>query len=83
MSKRNAIAKIGKHVVTFAGDGSSQLLTVGDVAALLNVSKSRLNKWRLSGDGPPYIKIGWTVRYSAAAVANYIAKQTKQSTSAA
>ncbi len=38
--------------------GEQQLLTVRDVADLLNVSSSAIYHWRLTGDGPPAITIG-------------------------
>lgn len=39
------------------------LLTPGQVAALLRVSVNRLAQLRCKGDGPPYMKMGRLVRY--------------------
>lgn len=39
------------------------LLTTAQLAELRNVQKSRLDKERLHGDGPPFIKDGALVRY--------------------
>jgi excisionase family DNA binding protein len=58
------------------------LLTVEEVAKLLRVSVSCLNKWRIIGVGPHFVRIGKRVRYHRAAVAAYIAQQTRVSTSA-
>jgi Helix-turn-helix domain len=40
-------------------------LTVAETAEILNVSESWLNKARLTGDGPIFIKIGRRVVYNA------------------
>ena len=53
MEKRNTVLKSGKHVVSVGGDG--RLLTVGQTAEFLQCSASALNKWRVSGSGPPYV----------------------------
>jgi excisionase family DNA binding protein len=58
------------------------LLTVEEVAELLRCSVSCLNKWRVLGVGPHFVRIGKRVRYHRAAVAAYIAQQTRVSTSA-
>jgi hypothetical protein len=39
------------------------LLTTEQLAAVRNVPASRINKERLKGDGPPFIKDGNLVRY--------------------
>jgi predicted DNA-binding transcriptional regulator AlpA len=40
-----------------------RLLTARDAANLLRLSSSFLAKARMRGDGPPYIKLGRSVRY--------------------
>jgi excisionase family DNA binding protein len=37
---------------------SEVLLTVEDAAARLKISKHTLNRWRMTGEGPPFIKYG-------------------------
>lgn len=45
------------------------LLTVEDAAARLKISKHTLNRWRVTGEGPPYIKYGpRLVRYTLSAL---------------
>jgi hypothetical protein len=44
-------------------DGRSQLLTVVEAATVLRLSKSFLDKRRLAGDGPLYLKCGRRVLY--------------------
>lgn len=39
------------------------LLTTGQLAELRNVPESRIEKERLKGEGPPFIKDGHLVRY--------------------
>ena len=57
------------------------LLTVQEVAAILRCSASSLNKWRLSGLGPKFVRVGARVRYRPADVVAYLTKQTRRSTS--
>jgi hypothetical protein len=82
--KKNAIVKVGYDIVSFSesGPNSLPLLTVQEVAALLRCSVSSLNKWRLSGRGPPFVYVGRRVRYRPADIAAYIAECTRVSTSA-
>jgi excisionase family DNA binding protein len=84
MGKRNTVAKIGKRVVTFSNHDQEpidRLLTVDEVADLLRCSKSSLDKWRLIGRGPRFVRVGARVRYRPADVASYVAEQTRASTS--
>jgi excisionase family DNA binding protein len=48
------------------------LLTPKEAAKLLKVSLSWLAKARMRGDGPPYIKIGKSIRYSEAALLQWL-----------
>jgi predicted DNA-binding transcriptional regulator AlpA len=73
--------KIGKPAgVAFDGP-AEKLLTVQEVATLLHCSVSALNKWRVFGRGPRFIKIERRVRYRPADVAAYIAASRRTSTS--
>lgn len=58
-----------------------RLLTPSETATSLGVSLSWLAKARLRGDGPTYIKIGRTVRYSTSAIRDYLRARTRISTS--
>jgi hypothetical protein len=107
--KQNAIAKIGKDVVTFGADPERDLpgkrghatgdipplfdpltghpatgpplLTVQEVAAVLRCSTSSLNKWRLLGLGPRFVRVGSRVRYHVNDIVAYVRAQTRSSTS--
>ncbi|ACI94549.1 phage transcriptional regulator, AlpA [Afipia carboxidovorans OM5] len=57
------------------------LLTSKEAARLLNLSVSWLAKRRLAGDGPAYIKMGGAVRYSQAALQQWMKAQQRMSTS--
>ena len=35
-----------------------ELLTVEEAAERLKVSKHTLNRWRVTGEGPPFVKYG-------------------------
>jgi len=54
---------------------------VNDAAKLLDVSASFLNKLRCSGDGPPYVKFGFHVRYNIPALLAWAESRTRRSTS--
>jgi Helix-turn-helix domain len=81
VSKKNAIAKTRRGLVSFDGSGVGHLLTVGEVAGLLRCSVSSLNKWRLTGRGPPFVRVGSRVRYSTTDLRTYIGRHTATSTS--
>jgi predicted DNA-binding transcriptional regulator AlpA len=59
----------------------SPLLTAKEVAARLKVSLSWLAKARMRGDGPPYICIGRSIRYTEAATAHWMKSRQRLSTS--
>lgn len=47
----------------FGDPHQKQLGDVSVAAAILDVSPSYLNKLRMTGAGPPYVKLGAAVRY--------------------
>jgi predicted DNA-binding transcriptional regulator AlpA len=57
--------------------------TVRDHARLaaLGASISTLEKWRLSGEGPPYLKLNRLVRYRRADIDDWLAARVVRSTS--
>jgi hypothetical protein len=57
------------------------ILTPKQAAALLNLSTSWLAKQRLKGGGPPYIKMGGAVRYSAVSLQEWMKGKQRLSTS--
>jgi predicted DNA-binding transcriptional regulator AlpA len=57
------------------------LLTPKEVAARLRVSQSFLAKSRMRGDGPPFIAIGRSIRYSESALIQWMRSQQRLSTS--
>lgn len=59
----------------------SGLLLPPDVAKFLNVSESCLAKWRCSGGGPIFLKIGNRIRYRRSDVEAYLDRAARASTS--
>ena len=59
----------------------SSLVTAKEVAARLKVSPSWLAKARMRGDGPPYIRIGRSIRYTEAALIQWMKSHQRLSTS--
>jgi hypothetical protein len=57
------------------------LLTAKEAATLLKVSVSWLAKARMRGDGPPYIRVGRSIRYTLAALIQWMKSQQRLSTS--
>ena len=48
---------------TIAIQHSSPLLKEGEAAEILNLEVATLRRWRFSGRGPRYLKLGGAVRY--------------------
>ena len=63
------------------GTTSIVLLTPKETAGRLKVSTSWLAKARMRGDGPPYIQIGRSIRYSEAALLQWMKSRQRLSTS--
>lgn len=59
----------------------SNIRSVQDAADALGVSVSTLNKWRVSGFGPRFCKLGRRVGYRDEDLQAFIAKGLRQSTS--
>lgn len=56
-------------------------LTTSQAAAFLGLSKSLLNKMRLRGNGPAFLKFGRAVRYDLATLEAWAASRSRKSTS--
>lgn len=57
------------------------LLKEQEVADILSMKVSTLRRWRWSGDGPAFLKIGEAVRYDPQTIRMYIASSKRTSTS--
>ena len=58
------------------------LLTVEDAAARLKISKHTLTRWRVTGEGPPFVKYGpRLVRYVESVLDEWAHKRLHGSTS--
>lgn len=63
-----------------AGDVAGQLpaiVTPDQLAAWLGVDPKTLETWRYGGGGPPWFKVGRTIRYRVRAVAEWIETQER------
>jgi predicted DNA-binding transcriptional regulator AlpA len=60
---------------------NTRLLNITETAERLSVSPSYLNKLRVTGGGPPYVKIGARVAYDPADLAAWLDAQKRSSTS--
>jgi predicted DNA-binding transcriptional regulator AlpA len=66
---------------TSAGTAVDRLLTTKDAADLLRLSVSWLAKARMRGDGPPYVKLGGSIRYLQSTLFRWMKVQQRLSTS--
>jgi len=57
------------------------LLTSREVARRLSCSERKVERFRETGGGPPFVKFGASVRYPAEALARWIEANTRLSTS--
>ena len=73
----NASASVGNKIAA----GQIILLTAKEAARLLKVSLSWLAKARMRGDGPSFIKVGRSIRYSEAALLQWMKSRQRLSTS--
>jgi predicted DNA-binding transcriptional regulator AlpA len=60
-----------------------QMLRTESAALYTGISTSTLNKMRLTGDGPEYIKLGRTVVYDAKSLDDWLDANRRKSTSVA
>jgi predicted DNA-binding transcriptional regulator AlpA len=61
----------------------TRLLTEVQVEATYGLARRTLQRWRLTGGGPTYHKLGRSVRYRRADVEAFIAAGARHSTSVA
>ncbi|HSP62824.1 MAG TPA: helix-turn-helix domain-containing protein [Pyrinomonadaceae bacterium] len=59
----------------------STLMTPNEAANVLKVSLSWLAKARMRGDGPPYIRVGRSIRYADAVLMQWMKSRQRSSTS--
>jgi hypothetical protein len=66
---------------TKTGAGIERLQTPTEAARLLRVSLSWLAKARMRGDGPPYLKVGRSIRYAETVLIQWMKARQRTSTS--
>jgi predicted DNA-binding transcriptional regulator AlpA len=62
-----------------AATNLTELVTERQVSERWNVSLNTLRYWRSTGEGPPYVKIGRSVRYNVSALEKYLRRNTCES----
>lgn len=58
-----------------------RLLSEREASRRLGLSIRTLQKWRLQGNGPPFLKLGHAVRYDPTDLDAYLAQARRRSTS--
>jgi excisionase family DNA binding protein len=77
LSGRGLPRRTGDQIMRY-----DELLTVEEAAERLKISKHTLNRWRVTGEGPPFVKYGpRLVRYLEAALSEWEKRRTRRSTS--
>ena len=61
--------------------GPQGTLTTAEAAARLGLAVSTVEKMRLTGDGPRFLKLGRAVRYTPASLNDWLAAREVSSTS--
>ena len=70
-----------QHWLSFEMDQDA-LLTEQDLAAMLNVNPRTLQKWRVNGDGPAFVRISRRcIRYRITDIKDWTQNRIKSSTS--
>ncbi len=64
----------------FGADPANRLLNETEAAAFLGLKVATLRRWRWSGDGCRFIKLGGAVRYAPADLAEFVAASVRRST---
>lgn len=62
------------------GAGFERLLTPRETADRLRVSLSWLAKARMQGDGPPFVKLGRSIRYPEGTLVQWMRAHLRRST---
>lgn len=69
----------------FGANPNDKLLTETEAAERLGLAVATLRRWRWSGDGPEFVKLGTSrgsaVRYAPSALAAFVAAGARSSTS--
>lgn len=60
---------------------TSEFLDTKAAAKYLNLSPHTLDRWRWSGDGPQFVKLGRSVRYRLKDLADFVESSLKVNTS--
>jgi hypothetical protein len=71
----------GAQCMTIQSPKCGEYLRSPELVAYLKVGKSTPAKWRLTGFGPPYIKVGRTILYRKRDVDDWAARLLRRSTS--
>jgi len=58
----------------------NNLFTTDELARKLGVAVRSIERWRQSGEGPAFVKVGRSVRYNSSDVDDWIKLQTRKST---
>ena len=76
-----AVHPIANHPTESEGSRLPSSVDIRRAAESLGMSPRTLEKWRVEGNGPPFLKLGRRVRYSVVDLESWIRTRRRQSTS--
>jgi excisionase family DNA binding protein len=56
------------------------LVTTDEAAQVLRTNPRTMERWRSTGEGPAFVKVGRRVAYSLSALREWVHRQTRQHT---
>jgi predicted DNA-binding transcriptional regulator AlpA len=60
---------------------SNDLVDTQEAASILHLSPHTLDRWRWSGDGPTFVKLGRSIRYRKTDLHRFVEESLRQHTS--
>jgi hypothetical protein len=71
--------RLQAELATPSTSNLTELVTERQVSNRWNISLNTLRYWRSVGEGPPYVKMGRSVRYNVAALERFLRRHTCES----
>ena len=69
-----------RGTTVYTKDGPQVILTTREATALLTLASRTLDRYRVKGGGPRYLKIGWAVRYARADLLEWVLTMRRDGT---
>ena len=77
----NSAGDNGRSGASGPGPDTARLLTTEEAARYLRLSRRTLERYRVTGEGPEYFKVGRLVSYEIAKLDEWLERKRRRSTS--